>query len=102
MNVHLALSYLEGLCQSEDAEGGSGSSFFSANVCIQPPDDVQGESDKDSGDEEARNLVISAVVSYWLLPLLKYMTRLEEELLEPIITMKLKKQCRSEVGKEGE
>ena len=53
MNVHQALSYLEGLCQSEDAEDGSGSSFFSANVCIQPPDDVQGESDKDSGDEEA-------------------------------------------------
>ena len=37
-----------------------------------------------------RNLVISAVVSYWLLPLLKYMTRLEEELLEPITTMKLR------------
>ena len=52
MNVHQALSYLEGLCQSEDVEDGSGSSFFSANVCIQPPDDVQGESDKDSGDEE--------------------------------------------------
>ena len=53
MNLHQALSYLEGLCQSEDAEDGSGSSFFSANVCIQPPDDVQGESDNDSGDEEA-------------------------------------------------
>ena len=52
INVHQALSYLEGLCQSEDAEDGSGSSIFSANVCIQLPDDVQGESDKDSGDEE--------------------------------------------------
>ena len=53
MNVHQALPYLEGLCQSEDAVDGSGSSFFSANVCIKPPDNVQGESDKDSGDEEA-------------------------------------------------
>ena len=53
MNVHQALSYLEGLCQSENAEDGLGSSFFFSNICIQPPDDVQSESDKDSGDEEA-------------------------------------------------
>jgi len=53
MNVHEALSCLEDLCQSEETGEGPGSSIFSASVCIQPPDDEQGESDKDSGDDEA-------------------------------------------------
>ena len=53
MNVNEALSYLEDLCQSEETGEGQESSIFSASVCIQPPDDDQGKSDKDSGDDEA-------------------------------------------------
>ena len=53
MNVNEALSYLEDLYKSEETGEGQGSSIFSASVCIQPPDDEQGESDKDSDDDEA-------------------------------------------------
>ena len=53
MNVNEALFYLEDSCQSEETGEDQGSSIFSASVCIQPLDDDQGESDKDSGDDKA-------------------------------------------------
>ena len=53
MNVKEALLYLEDSCQSEETGEGQGSSNFSASVCIQPPDDDQGKSDKNFGDYKA-------------------------------------------------
>ena len=51
--MHEELSYLEGIYQSDKTEESAGSRILSANVYIQPSDDVLGESDKDFGDEEA-------------------------------------------------
>ena len=53
MNVNKALCYLEDSCQSEETSEGQESSIFSASVCIQPPDNDQGESDMDSSNDEA-------------------------------------------------
>ena len=71
-NVHEALSYLEGVYQSDEAEKSAVSKIFSANVYIQSPDDVLSEIGQDFDAEEA-----PAVVSSWLVPLLKCRTRLD-------------------------